>query len=134
MARCTNKPHLWYFSKIIGYLYLPLLNFDETLTLLPIRCRGAARSRRASLASGSVILDKRSCTRGGHRVRSKTLDLPCSADDEFYGRELEGLRSTLRSRIDCLEQILRAFHDMADRDDIHQAANRLALVQEWIQD
>jgi hypothetical protein len=67
-------------------------------------------------------------------VGSKTLDLPRSADDEFDGREWEGLRSTLRSRIDCLEQILRAFHDMADRDDIHQAANRLALVQEWIQD
>jgi hypothetical protein len=32
----------------------------------------------------------------------------------------------------CLEQILRAFCDIADRDDIHQAAKRLRLVQQWI--
>jgi hypothetical protein len=43
------------------------------------------------------------------------------------------LRSTLRTRIDCLEQILQAFQDIADRDDIHQAAHRLVVVQEWIQ-
>jgi hypothetical protein len=35
-------------------------------------------------------------------------------------------------RVDCLEQLLQAFYDIADRDDIHQAALRLALVQEWI--
>jgi hypothetical protein len=35
-------------------------------------------------------------------------------------------------RADCLEQVLLAFRDIADRDDIHQAAARLALVQEWI--
>jgi hypothetical protein len=35
-------------------------------------------------------------------------------------------------RIECLVQILAAFFDIADRDDIHQAAERLALVQEWI--
>jgi hypothetical protein len=34
--------------------------------------------------------------------------------------------------VECLEQILRAFRDIADRDDIHQAADRLALVQEWV--
>jgi hypothetical protein len=28
--------------------------------------------------------------------------------------------------------MLLAFRDIADRDDIHQAAERLALVQEWI--
>jgi len=33
---------------------------------------------------------------------------------------------------ECLEQILEAFRDVADRDDIHQAAARLARVQEWI--
>jgi hypothetical protein len=32
----------------------------------------------------------------------------------------------------CLEQILRAFCDIADRDDIHQAAERLRSVQKWI--
>jgi hypothetical protein len=35
-------------------------------------------------------------------------------------------------RADCLEQMLLAFRDIADRDDIHQAAARLAVVQEWI--
>lgn len=37
------------------------------------------------------------------------------------------------SRTECLEQILYAFRDIADRDDIHQAAERLALVQQWIE-
>jgi hypothetical protein len=35
-------------------------------------------------------------------------------------------------RADWLEQMLLAVRDIADRDDIHQAAARLALVQEWI--
>jgi hypothetical protein len=35
-------------------------------------------------------------------------------------------------RAECLEQLLEAFADIADRDDIHQAAERLAKVQEWI--
>ena len=33
---------------------------------------------------------------------------------------------------DCLEQLLEAFADIADRDDIARAAERLAGVQEWI--
>jgi hypothetical protein len=32
----------------------------------------------------------------------------------------------------CLEQLLQAFADLADREDIRQAAERLARVQEWI--
>lgn len=36
------------------------------------------------------------------------------------------------SRAECLEQLLEAFVDIADRDDIHQAADRLARVQDWI--
>ena len=32
----------------------------------------------------------------------------------------------------CLEQLLAAVADIADRDDIHQAAERLRLVQDWI--
>jgi hypothetical protein len=35
-------------------------------------------------------------------------------------------------RDDCLEQLLEAFADIAERDDIHRAAERLAKVQEWI--
>jgi hypothetical protein len=35
-------------------------------------------------------------------------------------------------KAECLEQILRAFFDIADHDDIHQAAERLKLVTQWI--
>jgi hypothetical protein len=35
--------------------------------------------------------------------------------------------------MECLEQILRAFDDIVDRDDIHKASERLALVQAWIE-
>jgi hypothetical protein len=45
----------------------------------------------------------------------------------------DALRAPLRTRTECLQQILRAFRDIADRDDIHQAADRLARVQNWIQ-
>jgi hypothetical protein len=38
----------------------------------------------------------------------------------------------VRARAECLEQLLEAFRDLIDRDDIHQAAHRLLLVQEWI--
>lgn len=38
----------------------------------------------------------------------------------------------LSERDECLEQLLEAFTDIAERDDIHQAAERLAKVQEWI--
>jgi hypothetical protein len=38
----------------------------------------------------------------------------------------------IATRIACLEQLLQAYFDIADRDDIHQAADRLHLVQEWI--
>ena len=38
------------------------------------------------------------------------------------------------TREQCLEQILWAFFDIADCDDIHQAAARLDLVQKWIGD
>jgi hypothetical protein len=36
------------------------------------------------------------------------------------------------ARGECLEQLLEAFADIADRDDIHQAAERLSRVQDWI--
>ncbi|HTV89784.1 MAG TPA: hypothetical protein VME41_12270 [Stellaceae bacterium] len=37
-------------------------------------------------------------------------------------------------RAECLKQVLLAFRDIADRDDIHRAAERLAQVQQWIRD
>jgi hypothetical protein len=42
------------------------------------------------------------------------------------------LGAAVTARDQCLEQLLEAFADIADRDDIHQAAERLARVQEWI--
>ena len=40
--------------------------------------------------------------------------------------------SLVSNHAECLSQLLEAFRDIADRDDIHQAAERLRLVQEWI--
>lgn len=42
-------------------------------------------------------------------------------------------REHAAARAECLEQLLEAFVDIADRDDIHRAAERLALVQAWIE-
>lgn len=39
---------------------------------------------------------------------------------------------TIYNRSECLLQLLGAFHDIADFDDIHQAAERLDAVQAWI--
>ena len=63
-------------------------------------------------------------------VRRRTSDLlqPVEGDS---GRD-KASRKRLGTRLECLEQILRAFRDIADLDDIHQAADRLASVQEWI--
>jgi hypothetical protein len=49
------------------------------------------------------------------------------------GLAKDALRAPLPTRAECLQQILWAFRDIADRDDIHQAADRLARVQNWIQ-
>jgi len=40
--------------------------------------------------------------------------------------------ASVLARDECLEQLLEAFADIAERDDIHQAAERLARVQDWI--
>jgi hypothetical protein len=52
--------------------------------------------------------------------------------DAFAPPNPSPVRGPLASRADCLEQLLGAFNDIADLDDIHQAAQRLALVQEWL--
>jgi hypothetical protein len=38
----------------------------------------------------------------------------------------------IRNRTECLIQLLCAFRDIADFDDIHQAAERLDTVRAWI--
>jgi hypothetical protein len=39
--------------------------------------------------------------------------------------------ATTGDRDDCIEDLIEAIADL-DRDDIHQAAERLARVQDWI--
>jgi hypothetical protein len=50
-------------------------------------------------------------------------------------RDLDGgptPRVAVRKRDDCVAQLLAAVHDIADFDDIHQAAERLNAIQAWI--
>jgi len=39
---------------------------------------------------------------------------------------------SVRTACQCIEQLIAAIADIAERDDIHQAAARLAEVQDWI--
>jgi hypothetical protein len=61
-------------------------------------------------------------------LRRSTLLEPVTDDCSL----VEASMPTASDREQCLEQILRAFRDIVDRDDIHQAAERLRLVQRWI--
>src|SRR6202008_5053668 len=60
------------------------------------------------------------------------MDLPRPVEHDLESRAERPSRGPIATRIDCLHQLLRAFSDIADRDDIHQVALRLASVQEWI--
>ena len=53
-------------------------------------------------------------------------------DDDLLARIAAPPAAGIADRAECLEQLLEAFRDIADRDDIHQAADRLAQVQDWI--
>ena len=57
---------------------------------------------------------------------------PRAVHDDVLSRIPSPPPAAIASRADCLEQLLEAFRDIADRDDIHQAAERLALAQAWI--
>lgn len=61
--------------------------------------------------------------RQNNRVRAVTLVPRCSA-------HMPACAPT-SGRDQCIEQLLDAIGDL-DRDDIHQAAERLARVQDWI--
>jgi hypothetical protein len=63
---------------------------------------------------------------------SRALGLRQTFENGLERPVAEPSQRPLTTRADCLEQILQAFRDIADRDDIHQAAHRLALVQQWI--
>ena len=62
---------------------------------------------------------------------SRVLDLPRPIESDLCAPD-NASDPVLASRSECLEQVLQAFHDIADHDDIHQAARRLMLVQDWI--
>jgi hypothetical protein len=64
----------------------------------------------------------------------RTLRAPRWVGCAHHGQAAAASPSRLAGRGDCLEQLLQAFQDLADRDDIHQAAARLDLVQQWIRD
>ena len=81
---------------------------------------------------GRAVLSRTAGSQGEHMAQPRTLDLLRPLEDDPDDRSEEASRTPLQTRIECLEQILRAFHDIADRDDIHQAADRLVLVREWI--
>jgi hypothetical protein len=61
--------------------------------------------------------------RQNNRVRAVTLVPRCNAQTPAS--------ASTSGRDECIEQLLDAIADI-DRDDIHQAAERLARVQDWI--
>jgi len=61
-----------------------------------------------------------------------TSDLPTPLEQDRNDGIDGSLPAALATTAACLEQLLEAYRDIADLDDIHQAAQRLALVQEWI--
>jgi hypothetical protein len=65
-------------------------------------------------------------------VRREQLEAVRERADEPICIDDGALPSRVISETECLEQILEAFRDIADRDDIHQAAARLTRVQDWI--
>ena len=46
--------------------------------------------------------------------------------------EFDEAPARIDSRAECLIEVLAAYRDIAEFDDIHQAAERLAAVQDWI--
>lgn len=67
--------------------------------------------------------DQRTLARRSPAAQQATSATECSTASAGIG-----------SRADCLEQLLLAFWDIADYDDIHQAAQRLDFVLQWIRD
>jgi hypothetical protein len=83
-------------------------------------------------AGGGAILDPRRDAEGeGVRVRQNATRVPAIRAPRCCGGGSSAERAAT-SREKCLDELLDAFADIAERDDIHQAAERLARVQEWI--
>jgi hypothetical protein len=65
-------------------------------------------------------------------VRQERLEAARARADERIRLDSGTSPPPIVGEDECLEQILEAFRDIADRDDIHQAAARLERVQAWI--
>jgi hypothetical protein len=65
-------------------------------------------------------------------VRQERLEAVRTRADEPIRLDAGAPSPPIVEEAECLEQILEAFRDIADRDDIHQAAARLERVQAWI--
>ncbi|HEX3881890.1 MAG TPA: hypothetical protein VHW66_04475 [Stellaceae bacterium] len=65
-------------------------------------------------------------------VRQERLEAARERIDEPIRLDDGAVAMRVGSEAECLEQILEAFRDIAERDDIHQAADRLTRVQDWI--
>ncbi|HEY1794546.1 MAG TPA: hypothetical protein VGG57_00365 [Stellaceae bacterium] len=63
-------------------------------------------------------------------VRQERLEAVHTRTDDPI--RLDAGTTPIVEETECLEEILEAFRDIADRDDIHQAAARLERVQAWI--
>ena len=84
----------------------------------------------SSSACWQLALHNASCE-GETMIRRQTSDSTQSVET-IHARGSTARRA-VRTRTQCLEQILQAFRDIADHDDIHQASERLAWAQAWIQ-
>lgn len=65
-------------------------------------------------------------------VRQERLEAARARADDPIRLDAGASPRPIVEEAECLEQILEAFRDIADRDDIHQAAARLERVQAWI--
>jgi hypothetical protein len=90
------------------------------------------RSFAPALAGDRGILSRRrTVAREGARV-SQYQGLRTTARAPRCRTNKKAVTAAIFGRTECLEELLAAFVDIADRDDIHQAAERLARIQEWI--
>ena len=80
------------------------------------------------MLGGASVVDSGQAAKEGARVRGNGIVRPAMRAPRCRAANA----APVFGRAECLEQLLEAFVDIADRDDIHQAAERLARVQDWI--
>lgn len=82
------------------------------------------RGRQVKAEKGGACRSPCLGERGARGLRPRHVPAGVGCERAASGRAL--------GRADCAAQLLAAVRDLLDRDDIHQAAFRLAMVQEWI--